>query len=103
MWIVNDSKIAFSGQILKNALLGRIRPTRLFKGVFNGKKLTFVKELTRRLWTYELHGQGEKEKKRNVLNQDKQTPHTVVQKLSPQVLHPPLRVKLSSERGLCVP
>ena len=54
------------------------------------KKLTFSKELTPSLQTYELHGQGEKKKeKRNYQNQDKQTPHTILQKLPPKTTHLP--------------
>ena len=48
------------------------------------EKSTFYKELAPRSRTYELRGQGGK--KRNVQNQDKQTPHTVLQKLT--VTHP---------------
>ena len=54
------------------------------------KKSTFFKELTLRSRTYELRGQG---KKRNVPNQDKQTPHTVLQKISPKTLRTPLTVE----------
>ena len=50
------------------------------------KKKKFFKELTPRSQTNELCGQGEK----NVQNQDKQTPHTVLQKLSPKKLGIPL-------------
>ena len=51
----------------------------------------FFKELTPRSQTYELRGQ-EKKNKRNVPNQDKQTPHIVLQKLSPKTLRTPLRL-----------
>ena len=46
------------------------------------EKSTFLKKLTPRSRTYELRGQGEKKSKQN---KDKQTPHTVLQKLSPKL------------------
>ena len=48
---------------------------------------TVFKEFTPRSRTYEHRIQG---KKRNDQNQDKQTPHTVLQKLSPKMTHIPL-------------
>ena len=56
------------------------------------KKIDIFKELAPRPRTYELHGQGKK--KRNGQNQDKQTPHTVLQKLSPKACTTPLSIKL---------
>ena len=43
--------------------------------------IDIFKELTPHSRTYELRGQGEK---KSIQNQDKQTPHTVRQKLSPK-------------------
>ena len=50
------------------------------------EKSTFFKELTSHSRTYELRGQGGK---KNLQNQDKQTPHTVLQKLCPKPTPPP--------------
>ena len=47
------------------------------------------KELTPRSRTYELRGQG---KKSSIRFKDKQTPHTVLQKLSPKVTPRPLKI-----------
>ena len=57
-----------------------------FKGQV-GQKSTFFKELTPHSRTYELRGQGEK--KNSIQNQDKQTPHTVLQKLPPKTIPTP--------------
>ena len=47
------------------------------------KKIDIFKELTPRLRTFELRGQGKNEEKKQSLEiQDKQTPHTVLQKLT---------------------
>ena len=51
------------------------------------KKSTVFEDLTPRSRTYELRGQGKK--KGNDQNQDKQTPHTVLQKLSLKTTHVP--------------
>ena len=56
------------------------------------KNRHFLKELILRSRTYELRGQG---KRRNVQNQDKQTPHTVLQKLSPKPSRTPLSETLN--------
>ena len=52
------------------------------------KTSTVFKELTPRSFTYGLRCQ---EKQRNDQNQDKQTPRTVLQKLSPKTTHVPLK------------
>ena len=57
------------------------------KGVGNGK-IDIFKELTPHSWTYDLRGQGEK---KSIQNQDKQTLHTVLQKLSPKPTRTPFR------------
>ena len=65
--------------------------------VFRGLRecYTVFKELTPRFRTYELRGQGKREgRKRNVPNQDKPTPHTLLQKLSPKMYNTPLSDKL---------
>ena len=51
------------------------------------EKIDIFKELTPCSWTYELRGQGEKKKTTN----SRQTPHTVLQKLSPKTTPRPLR------------
>ena len=56
------------------------------KGVYV-QKIDIFKELTQNFRTYELRGQG----KKNDQNQDKQAPHTILQKLSPKVTYTPLR------------
>ena len=52
------------------------------------EKSRYFKELTPSSQTYELNGQGKK--KSSTQNQDKQTPHTVLQKLSPKLTPSPL-------------
>ena len=61
-----------------------------FKGVLV-QKIDIFKELTPRSRTYELCSQG-KEKKKYYQIQDRQTPHTVLQKLSPKATYTPLKV-----------
>ena len=61
------------------------------KGVGVRKIDSFFKELTPRSQTYELRSQGEKKKNKHIQNQDKQTPHTVLQKLLPKLTPTPLR------------
>ena len=56
-------------------------------GEGNGK-IDIFKELTPHSWTYELRGQGIK---KSIQNQNKQTPHTVLQKLSPKPRPWPLK------------
>ena len=58
------------------------------KGLGVGK-MKFFKGMTPRSRTNELHGQGGK---KNVQNQDEQTPHIVLQNLSPKLTPGPLRV-----------
>ena len=61
------------------------------------KKSTVFKELTPRSRT---HGASRpREKKSKVPNQDKHTPHTVLQKLSPKTLRTPL--KPPTIKGIC--
>ena len=55
------------------------------------EKSTFCKELTPRSRTYELRGQG---KKSIYKIKGKQTPHTVLQKLSPKPSRTPLKLKM---------
>ena len=66
-------------------------------GTYVEKKSPFFKELTPRSWIYELCGKGKKKKKKKKKkidqNQDKHTPHTVLQKLSPKTTHVPLTPK----------
>ena len=60
-----------------------------FKGVDREKSAVF-KELTQNFRTYELRGQAKKKKKSSNRIQDKQVPHTLLQKLSPKSLTSPL-------------
>ena len=55
------------------------------------EKSAVFKELTPHSWSYELRGQGKK--KLNKIK-DKQTPHTVLQKLSPKTMTSPLNKTL---------
>ena len=57
------------------------------KGVGVGKTDIFFRELTPSSRAYELRSRGGGD----VQNQDKQTPHTVLQKLSPKPTHTPLK------------
>ena len=58
------------------------------------KKSTVFKKLTPRSRTYELRSQGEKS---YAPNQDKQTPHTVLQKLFPKKIGTHLRYEVSCD------
>ena len=62
-----------------------------FKGVLY-QNIDIFKESAPRSRTYQLRGQG----KKNVPNHDKQTPHTVLPKLSPKMYNAPLRIKSSN-------
>ena len=58
------------------------------------KKINVFKEFTPTGRTYELRGQGKKKEKRksSLEIQDKQTPRTTLQKLSPKMATSPLRL-----------
>ena len=58
--------------------------------------MSVFEELTPSFRTYELRGQGGK--KSSIRIKDKQTPHTVLQKLSPKTTPPPLNQHLLTPR-----
>ena len=60
------------------------------------EKSTIFKELSPRSRTYELRGKGKKKEKKALIRfKDKQTPHTVLQKLSPKMTLSPLSKALN--------